>query len=77
MKTFNKKLNITINTRIPFEVNVTNDIGTVDGLTNGKFLEVFVELFLVLQKLEVAFHNVEIISTPTKIKDQSIIQEYW
>ena len=42
-----------------------NDIGTVNGLSNGVLLEVFVELFLVLQKLEVAFHNVEIISTST------------
>ena len=59
--------------RIPFEVNVPNDIGTVDGLPNGVLFEVFVELSLVLQKLEVAFHNVEIISTPVKYGDQSTI----
>ena len=61
--------------RIPFEVNVTNDIGTIDGLPNGVLFEVSVELSLVLQQLDVAFHNVEIISTPAKHEDQSIIQE--
>ena len=40
-----------------------DDIGTVDRLPNRVLFEVFIELFLVLQKLEVAFHDVKIIST--------------
>ena len=64
-KIYNQLYYIKITVEQPFKVNVTNDIGAVDRLPNGILFEVFVQLLLVLQKLEVALNNVEIISTST------------